>query len=74
MKARAHEFEPLMLCLFNHVLNISDSDIRGKGIDDVIVVKDYNMLQWLNVSAYRTSHYPYATQFYDMADRTGIVR
>ena len=52
----------------------ADSDIRGKGVDDVIVVKDYNMLQWLNVSAYRTSHYPYAAQFYDMADERGIVR
>jgi beta-glucuronidase len=52
----------------------ADSDIRGKGVDDVIVVKDYNMLQWLNVSAYRTSHYPYAPQFYDMADERGIVR
>lgn len=31
------------------------------------------MLQWLNISAYRTSHYPYARQFYDMADQLGIV-
>jgi hypothetical protein len=43
-------------------------------VDDVIVVKDYNMLQWMNVSAYRTSHYPYAPQFYNMADELGIVR
>ncbi|ELR23147.1 glucuronidase, beta, putative [Acanthamoeba castellanii str. Neff] len=58
---------------FHGVDKHEDSDIRGKGVDDVIVVKDYNMLQWLNVSAYRTSHYPYAPQFYDMADERGIV-
>lgn len=52
----------------------TDWDTRGKGIDNVMVVKDFNMLNWLHANAFRTSHYPYADEFYEMADRQGLVR
>jgi beta-glucuronidase len=66
---------------------IEDSDIRGKGFDNSILIKDFNMLKWMNVNAFRytltsgltkvhfrTSHYPYAEEFYQQADKQGIVR
>jgi beta-glucuronidase len=56
------------------ITNILDSDLRGKGLDNVIVVKDFNLLEWLGANAFRTSHYPYADEFYFEADRRGIVR
>lgn len=50
-----------------------DSDIRGKGLDHAINVKDFNLLKWLNANSFRTSHYPYAEEILDLADREGIV-
>ncbi|KAF6203623.1 hypothetical protein GE061_001955 [Apolygus lucorum] len=50
-----------------------DSDIRGKGLDLALVTKDYNLLKWVGANAYRTSHYPYAEEIMDFADREGIM-
>lgn len=50
-----------------------DSDIRGKGLDHAINVKDFNLLKWLNANSIRTSHYPYAEELLELADREGIV-
>jgi beta-glucuronidase len=50
-----------------------DSDIRGKGFDRVILTKHFNLYGWLHGNAFRTSHYPYAEEFYQMADRFGIA-
>jgi beta-glucuronidase len=50
-----------------------DSDIRGKGFDQVILAKHFNLYGWLHGNAFRTSHYPYADEFYAMADRFGIA-
>ncbi len=50
-----------------------DADIRGKGFDNVINVKDFNLLKWIGANSFRTSHYPYAEEILNMADRLGIV-
>ncbi|CAF1509615.1 unnamed protein product [Rotaria magnacalcarata] len=50
-----------------------DSDIRGKGFDRVILAKHFNLYGWLHGNAFRTSHYPYADEFYAMANRFGIA-
>ncbi|WP_081957294.1 beta-glucuronidase [Paenibacillus sp. FSL R7-0273] len=50
-----------------------DSDIRGKGLDQAVNVKDMNLLRWMNANSFRTSHYPYAEELLDLADREGIV-
>ncbi|XP_075219989.1 beta-glucuronidase-like isoform X1 [Lycorma delicatula] len=50
-----------------------DSDIRGKGLDYALVTRDYNMLKWLGLNSYRTSHYPYAEEIMDFADKQGIM-
>ncbi|RAV04096.1 beta-glucuronidase [Paenibacillus sp. YN15] len=50
-----------------------DSDIKGKGLDQAVNVKDFNLLKWINANSFRTSHYPYAEEILDMADREGIV-
>jgi beta-glucuronidase len=50
-----------------------DSDIRGKGFDEVILTKHFNLYGWLHGNAFRTSHYPYAEEFYQMADRFGVA-
>jgi len=50
-----------------------DSDIRGKGFDHAILAKHFNLYGWLHGNSFRTSHYPYAEEFYHMADRYGIA-
>ncbi|KAJ0176544.1 hypothetical protein K1T71_007723 [Dendrolimus kikuchii] len=50
-----------------------DSDLRGKGWDQVLWVKNFNLIKWLGANAFRTSHYPYAEEIYQMADEQGIM-
>ena len=37
------------------------------------LIKDFYLFDWLNVNCIRTSHYPYAEEFYQLADMFGIV-
>src|SRR5690606_25641306 len=50
-----------------------DSPVRGKGHDDAFLVHDFELLDWIGANSFRTSHYPYAEEVYDYADRQGIV-
>ena len=50
-----------------------DLAIRGRGHDDVAMVHDYELMTWLGANSFRTSHYPYAEEWLDMADRLGFV-
>lgn len=58
---------------FRGVNKHEDSDIRGKGFDWALLVKDFNLLRWLGANAFRTSHYPYAEEVLQLCDRYGIV-
>jgi beta-glucuronidase len=50
-----------------------DSAVRGKGHDDTFMVHDFALMEWLGANSFRTSHYPYAEEVLDYADRYGIV-
>ncbi|XP_050511632.1 beta-glucuronidase isoform X1 [Diabrotica virgifera virgifera] len=50
-----------------------DSDIRGKGLDLPLIIRDHNLMRWIGANAYRTSHYPYAEEIMDLADELGIM-
>lgn len=50
-----------------------DADIRGKGHDNAVMVRDFELLRWIGANSFRTSHYPYAEEWLDYADRHGIV-
>jgi beta-glucuronidase len=50
-----------------------DSPVRGKGHDDAFMVHDFALMEWLGANSFRTSHYPYAEEVLDYADRQGIV-
>lgn len=39
-----------------------DSDIRGKGLDEALNVRDFELLKWIGANSFRTSHYPYGEQ------------
>ena len=50
-----------------------DMDIKGKGFDYALMIKNFNLLKWINANSVRTSHYPYAEEFLYYADRQGIL-
>ena len=50
-----------------------DSAVRGKGHDNVFMVHDFALMDWLGANSFRTSHYPYAEEVLEYADRRGIV-
>lgn len=50
-----------------------DMDIRGKGLDRAVIVKDFNLLKWIGANSFRTSHYPYSEELMNLADREGFA-
>ena len=50
-----------------------DTAVRGKGHDDAYLVHDFQLLDWIGANSFRTSHYPYAEEVLEFADRHGIV-
>ncbi|XP_075421133.1 beta-glucuronidase-like isoform X2 [Tenrec ecaudatus] len=58
---------------FHGVNKHEDADIRGKGFDWPLLVKDFGLLRWLGANSFRTSHYPYSEETMQLCDRYGIV-
>jgi beta-glucuronidase len=50
-----------------------DSAVRGKAHDDPLMVHDFALMEWLGANSFRCSHYPYAEEVLDYADRHGVV-
>jgi beta-glucuronidase len=50
-----------------------DSHIHGRGFDEAVNVKDFNLMKWIGANSFRTSHYPYSEEIMRLADREGIV-
>jgi len=50
-----------------------DAFFRGRGMDECLNVKDVSLIRWLGANSFRTSHYPYAEEMYELCDREGIV-
>ncbi len=50
-----------------------DFAVLGKGLSLPVVVKDFRLMKWINANSFRTSHYPYAEEVMDMADRLGLL-
>lgn len=50
-----------------------DFPILGRGHNDAVMVRDFELLTWIGANSFRTSHYPYAEEQIDMADQLGIM-
>ncbi len=48
-----------------------DFGVIGKGLWHPLIVKDFQLLKWIGANSFRTSHYPYAEEVLQMADRLG---
>lgn len=50
-----------------------DMDIKGRGFDQAMLLKDFYLMKWIGANSVRTSHYPYSEEFMQLCDRKGIV-
>jgi beta-glucuronidase len=50
-----------------------DLHVIGKGLNLPWLVKDFSIMKWINANSFRTSHYPYAEEVMQMADRWGFL-
>lgn len=50
-----------------------DSDIVGRGFNIGVMKRDFECLKWIGANSFRTSHYPYSEEIYQMADHEGFL-
>src|SRR3984893_3602433 len=50
-----------------------DFPLHGRGQDLPMWIRDYELLRWVGANSYRTSHYPYAEEAMQLADRLGVL-
>ncbi|MDR2177477.1 MAG: beta-glucuronidase [Treponema sp.] len=50
-----------------------DSDISGRGFNPAVMKRDFELMKWCGANSFRTSHYPYCEEIYQMADREGFL-
>lgn len=50
-----------------------DSDIIGRGFSNAVMKRDFECMKWIGANCFRTSHYPYSEEMYQMADREGFL-
>jgi len=50
-----------------------DIEVLGKAHNDAYLLRDFALLDWIGANSFRTSHYPYAEDVIDCADRHGVV-
>src|SRR5215204_6650482 len=58
--------------LFKGVNRHEHSPDTGHYVSTALMIKDIELMKQHNVNAVRTSHYPNAPQFYELADRYGL--
>jgi beta-glucuronidase len=50
-----------------------DFDVIGKGLCHPLIIKDFDLMKWIGANSFRTSHYPYAEEWLDIADEQGVL-
>jgi beta-glucuronidase len=50
-----------------------DFPIVGRGFVGAVMVRDFELLRWTGANSFRASHYPYAEEELDLADRLGVL-
>ncbi|NGP45118.1 beta-glucuronidase [Bacillaceae bacterium SIJ1] len=50
-----------------------DADVRGKGHDPVMMMRDMYLMKETGANSFRTAHYPYAEEVLQMADEIGFL-
>ena len=50
-----------------------DAPFIGRGFSAPVLKRDFECMKWTGANCFRTSHYPYAEEVYQMADEEGFL-
>ncbi|MCR5794356.1 MAG: beta-glucuronidase [Solobacterium sp.] len=50
-----------------------DFEVIGRQFSWAVAKRDFELMKWTNANCFRTSHYPYAEEWYRMADEEGFL-
>lgn len=50
-----------------------DFEIMGRGFNWSVLKRDFECMKWTEANCFRTSHYPYAEEWYQFADQEGFL-
>ncbi|MCR1903276.1 beta-glucuronidase [Lactobacillus taiwanensis] len=50
-----------------------DFNVLGKAVNESIIKRDYECMKWIGANCFRSSHYPYAEEWYQYADKYGFL-
>ena len=50
-----------------------DAEILGRGFSYAVAKRDFECMKWIGANCFRTSHYPYAEEWYRLADEEGFL-
>ena len=50
-----------------------DFEILGRTLNWAVAKRDFECMKWSGANCFRTSHYPYAEEWYQMADEEGFL-
>lgn len=50
-----------------------DSPVLGRGYNLAFAKRDFELMKWIGANSFRTSHYPYSEEIYQIADKEGFL-
>ena len=50
-----------------------DFPLTGRAMPPAAIIRDFELMRWTGANSFRTSHYPYAEEWYEHADRQGFL-
>ena len=50
-----------------------DFPVLGRSSSNSLIVKDFELMKWTGANSFRTAHYPYDEENYNLADREGFM-
>lgn len=50
-----------------------DFEVIGRGFNWGVLKRDFECMKWMGANCFRTSHYPYAEEWYQFADEEGFL-
>ncbi len=50
-----------------------DFEVIGRAFNWAVAKRDFECMKWIGANCFRTSHYPYAEEWYQLADQEGFL-